>query len=499
MGRHTELTREFDASVARGVFVVLGGPDGVGKTTLAAALFEAWAGPTRYFHFIPHPTRPLSSHTPDPREPSQPKNRVRSSRVGGVLRLARNWVRGWIAYLGPIRRAVRSGTLVVGDRWLHGYVAQPRALRFEGPAWLARLAIKTSPRPSLFVLLDAPAAVIHRRKQELALEEIESERIMWLNVPRRPYVVDSLRPPSELAAEIIRTVSLRTNFVKYPPRAGRVLVPRQPRQMTVAGTGLYAPCRPTVVAAHWAMRGLIGAVSGYWLAPVDLWERGVPTELWLELLAAISRDGLEAEAVAVHTRSPRMRKGFGLVTLNGGEVTAVVRVGSRQDIQNESATLDLVRQGAPATFRYPVVIGTGSVGDMAYLTTTSVLGGFHRPARRPPLAEIVSEVQSVLARMPQKPEVRPSWVPIHGDLTPWNLRESRLGLGLIDWEDATWGPPGADELLYAESAVVAGRRVPVPPLNREAAEFWIRNPATEARVRAHLQKRLTDVGAEREL
>ncbi len=216
----------------------------------------------------------------------------------------------------------------------------------------------------------------------------------------------------------------------------------------------------------------------------------MPAELWLDLLAALSKDGLRTDVVAVHRRTSRRGPGFSAATLEGGEITAFVRVAGHQDIQAELAILELVRKGDPATFLYPVVTGTGSLGDMAYLTTTSVLNGFHRPPRRPPLEEIVSEVQAVLEPLPRGPEVRPEWVPIHGDLTPWNLRESKLGLSLIDWEDATWGPSGADELLYTETARFVGQPALAPRFSREAAEYWIRSPGTQARVRTNLERRL---------
>ena len=66
------------------------------------------------------------------------KNRSVGIRLAGLLRIGRNLVRAWIAYFVAIRPAVRSGSVVVGDRWLYGYVAQPLPLKFYGPEWVAR-------------------------------------------------------------------------------------------------------------------------------------------------------------------------------------------------------------------------------------------------------------------------------------------------------------------------------------------------------------------------
>ncbi|MFP3882614.1 MAG: hypothetical protein ACLFWH_09880 [Actinomycetota bacterium] len=101
----------------------------------------------------------------------------------GWLRLARNAVIAWIGYLTAIRPTVARGELVVADRWLYGYVVQPRPLRYGGPEWLARLAIALLPTPDVVINLTAPVDVIYARKSELSKEEIEQELEKWQNLP----------------------------------------------------------------------------------------------------------------------------------------------------------------------------------------------------------------------------------------------------------------------------------------------------------------------------
>lgn len=74
-----------------------------------------------------------------------------------------------LGYLVRIRPAVRQGALVMGDRWAYGYLVQPRALKFYGPVWMARLAVRLLPQPEVVVNLVAPAEVIRSRKAELSL------------------------------------------------------------------------------------------------------------------------------------------------------------------------------------------------------------------------------------------------------------------------------------------------------------------------------------------
>ncbi len=64
---------------------------------------------------------------------------------------------------------------------------------------------------------------------------------------------------------------------------------------------------------------------------------------------------------------------------------------------------------------------------------------------------------------------------MHGDFTPWNLRSAGRGpLSLVDWEDAGWGPPHADEVLYRAVSAALGGGQPVGEVPAgEAADFWI--------------------------
>jgi hypothetical protein len=73
---------------------------------------------------------------------------------------------------------------------------------------------------------------------------------------------------------------------------------------------------------------------------------------------------------------------------------------------------------------------------------------------------------------------------MHGDLTPWNLRQNPDGtLALVDWESAGWGPPQADETLFYASSMAVGLRTSPRPVNGEAVRFWLERiePASDGR------------------
>jgi len=109
-----------------------------------------------------------------------------------------------VGYLKTIRPALKQSWLVVGDRWMYGYVVQPDALRFHGPEVLARAVLRLLPRPHLIVNLAAPPDVIRQRKQELTLSQIQQELGAWSSL-RLPNVqtLDATRLPREIASDIL--------------------------------------------------------------------------------------------------------------------------------------------------------------------------------------------------------------------------------------------------------------------------------------------------------
>lgn len=197
-------------STRRGVFVVVVGPDGVGKTTVARALAEHFDGPTAYFHFLPPVWRRLPASPPHETDPQPlPRRGADGSRVIGWCRLARSFVRGWLGYLTRVRPALDRGCLVVGDRWVYGYIAEPDALRFYGPRWLGALALRLLPQPHLVANLSAPPELIRQRKQELSLAEIDRGLAEWASVPaHRALTFPALESPGAIARLIL--TELRT-------------------------------------------------------------------------------------------------------------------------------------------------------------------------------------------------------------------------------------------------------------------------------------------------
>ena len=488
------------ARPSRGAFLVVAGPDGAGKTTLARAVLARVGNRGRYFHFIPSPVNTLQqSLSYDPLLVE--KNREDGSRVLGLLRIGRNLVRAWISYVMSIRPAVRSGSVVVGDRWLYGYVVQPLALKFYGPEWVAEIILRLMPQPDLVVILDAPAEVIRGRKAELSVAEIEDEKLQWAQIGGRTLTLDATRPAEELATETLNHIATSVEFRRYPPTLGHVLLPAGDRSAALVGSTLYTAARTRGLLAQRLGRGMLRTFGTAWLPTADPADVPFPPAHREALIGLLADNGLKYDSIALYTRTQDYRTGYSVLVISDGRPVGFVRVGIPSDLEAECRALELLDLMGPETFHHPRLLDRSSLGSVDLALQTVVLEGYHRPPSHPPLDKIVSEIQSALSGFPKPPNTPSHWVPLHGDFTPWNLRQTGGRLSLIDWESVGWGPPLADQVLYIAASKALGLRRPASDWSTEAASFWLKrigraDTSRDARLGKELLKVLEEGGSQ---
>jgi thymidylate kinase len=208
-----------------GLSIVLLGPDGAGKSSLAKAIGRTWAPA---FFRISHRSFPPALRNLEPAGTCTAPHEVRPrSCLASTIRA----ILYWFVYYGPgyfvtIRPALARFTLVVFDRHLVDALVDPRRYRYTGPSWLLRLIWKLVPKPDMVILLDAPAEVIHARKREVPLEETRRQRAAYRSlVEAMPggMIVDAARPIEEVTAEVDRLILrfLATRVARRCIRTGR--------------------------------------------------------------------------------------------------------------------------------------------------------------------------------------------------------------------------------------------------------------------------------------
>jgi Phosphotransferase enzyme family len=264
-------------------------------------------------------------------------------------------------------------------------------------------------------------------------------------------------------------------YKDFPPGWGHIKVPVSSRRAALAGLGLYSPCRRKALWAQWTAKACV-ALFG----PAVLPGRSFPwvpvsSSEWLELSNAWRRDLGAFDEMAGYSRLQASRTGLAVLLLRRGSPIAFVKLrhGDCGSLSNERRALDAVWRYRPRAFRVPEPLQSGSAAGWHYLVCAPLPPGLHRPPRRPPLAAILEEVDEALAGLPRPSETPDHWRPMHGDFAPWNLRQLRGGsLVLVDWEDAGWAPPGADDVFY-RATHAALRYRPAGRCDRhEAVRFW---------------------------
>jgi hypothetical protein len=266
-------------------------------------------------------------------------------------------------------------------------------------------------------------------------------------------------------------------FKAVPPDS-HLLIPLASRKDARAGVALFPACRTRSLVAQrlaWIAVSVAGArvlplPTVEWRPPFDLglWQR--MRHSWK--IAIGDHDGM-----VVHQRRPAGREGFSVLLLKDGAPVAFVKVrpAPSRAIENESRALEALA-GRLGNFSVPRVLDRAVVEDWCYLAIRPQKPMIHSVVARDALRNIGNEIAERLGSRWDRPtHVSQHWVPIHGDLTPWNLRKLDRSIVLFDWEEAGWGPPGADELWYdtAVHALGLGADTSGKTFTREAYEFWL--------------------------
>lgn len=163
-----------------GLVVAVLGPDGVGKSTIIAALQQELQPAFRrvaYRHLRPRLLRRGQA------APSEITNPHGTAERGWAASLAKLGLFVADAVLGEwlsIRPLKIRSNLVIFDRYPHDMLADPRRYGLSTPRWFNAAVLGLAPKPDLWLILDAPVDVILARKQEITAESCARVRSGYL-------------------------------------------------------------------------------------------------------------------------------------------------------------------------------------------------------------------------------------------------------------------------------------------------------------------------------
>lgn len=183
-----------------GVFVVLLGADGSGKSAVARPLAERLGdhlrGRSWHFHWKPVAVARSSTATA-----AEPYRREPRGLWLSLPHLARHWlefvVGGWL-WLIP---RLAAGGSVIGERYYQDMWLDPRRYRLAVPPKLIRIGANCVLSPDVVLCLLAPVDILRTRKKEVEPEETRAQQDAirrYAGADAAAFVVDSSRPLDEV-------------------------------------------------------------------------------------------------------------------------------------------------------------------------------------------------------------------------------------------------------------------------------------------------------------
>ena len=189
-----------------GVFVVLLGPDGSGKSTLGRALVEH---PTAAFRrsTLFHWRAAVLRHRQESGPVTDPHSRVQHSMIRSMAWLAFQLLDYWLGYVRFVRPLVVRSGLVVFDRYFDDLLVDQKRYRCRAPGWMIEAVRRLIPRPDLLLVLDAPASLVRSRKREVSDDESDRQEAAYRALGIGARVIDASRSPEAVYAATMTHVT----------------------------------------------------------------------------------------------------------------------------------------------------------------------------------------------------------------------------------------------------------------------------------------------------
>lgn len=436
--------------------VLLVGPDGAGKSTVAAEVRRMSSDvgvEVRTAHLRPG----LLGRRPPAATVTAPHAAAPRGLIASLAKLAVGWIDTVMGWLGPWGSARRSGVLLIERGWFDQAVDPARYRLPAGLSGFVTTLGRALPRADVGVLLMGDPAEVVARKPELRVDEVERQISRWREVlplaARRASEIDTTTSdPASVATRILelldetplvlrRTPATphRLRLVSSPGRAGRV------------AARIYRPQK--------ARAGFAAAV-GTFLTPL-----GRPADGAAVAAAQLAVDAVRAAADASPAGVAAMRSSatdrWVVGCADHARLRFVAKVGPSDDeaLVNEEQVLARLEGSA---VRVPRLVTASTNGGRRFLVTEAEEVEDPAPLSPEEVARLCHRIASAGV--------------CHGDLAPWNVLRSGHELIVIDWEHSLPEPDALADFAHyiCQEGALLGRWAP-----REAASL-IRSYATES-------------------
>lgn len=165
----------------QGIFIVILGVDGSGKSTIINAIKPTLTAMSNNNIFIKHlrpgflpPLARLRGQRDEQIGPvTDPHGSTPSGIVGSLLRiiyLMTDYILGYCLITLP--KVKKQSAIIIYDRYAYDMAIDPRRFRIALPSKLIRWFTRLAPKPDLIFCLYGNPEVIAARKRELPLEEV---------------------------------------------------------------------------------------------------------------------------------------------------------------------------------------------------------------------------------------------------------------------------------------------------------------------------------------
>ena len=207
--------------IPTGLFIVVLGSDGSGKTTvigevmpLVEKLFTRSRRLAFSFKTLPHisdlrnwiRSRQRKGHSVDKESVSDGPLLEPYPPLRALASLAYHTVGYLLGYL-YLFVTRRLGHLIVMERYVYDYFVQPRYQRL--PKWMIRVVQAIVPRPDAVIYLHGAPQLIHERKPELPVEEVERQQVIFQDLllqMSNGCVIDVSAPASAVTRQIAHVI-----------------------------------------------------------------------------------------------------------------------------------------------------------------------------------------------------------------------------------------------------------------------------------------------------